>query len=161
MEGRISNNAWIELVNAGSNGGQLLLLMWIAAHIKSWLDDRRAAAAMALGRTHWNWRPDVERIVQQVLSREPRLTANTYIDHPFPGWDNVSVDFWGNEGRGYPAPEEPCRRTIRYLMNLPGEPHIRHLIFEHRWWTSWSGWNVWSPNDHDGRLQHLHVTYWK
>jgi hypothetical protein len=115
---------------------------------------------VALGPTHYNWRPDVYRVVQRTLSAYPRLTANSYVGHPWPGWGHLSADFWDAGGRGDPLPPDLAWDTARYLLNLPGLPLIRHLIVEHSLWTSWGGWSAWRANDHDGRLRHTHVTYW-
>lgn len=112
------------------------------------------------GATRYNWRPDVKTVVNKVLHRFPRVTANTYVCHPWCGWTDQSVDFWGVGGRGSPLPEDTGLEIRRYLMNLPGEPFIRHTIFEHALWTSWGGYSLWSPNDHNGALRHLHVTYY-
>jgi hypothetical protein len=116
---------------------------------------------VALGATHHNWRPDVHTIVRRILAENPSISANTYTDHPWPGWDEVSVDFWGPGGRGDPIDRAAGLRVRRTLMELPGEPYIRHTIWMHQLWTSFGGWSWWEPNDHSGRLRHLHVTYWK
>ena len=113
-----------------------------------------------LGPTHFTWRPDVKEIVQLVLRRFPRVTANTYVDHPWPGWDGQSVDFWGPRGRGDAIGLEDGREIRKLLMNLPGKPDIRHTIYRHRLWTSFGGSSYWRPEDHSKRLRHLHVTYW-
>lgn len=113
-----------------------------------------------LGATHFTWRADVAAVVHKVLARFPAVTANTYIDHPWPGWDGQSVDFWGAGGRGDPLGFETAKTIRAFLFNLPGPPLIRHTILRHRLWTSFGGWSLWSSADHSGRLQHLHVTYW-
>jgi hypothetical protein len=113
-----------------------------------------------LGATHWTWRPDVEAVVYSALSHHHGLTANTYVDHPWPGWDTQSVDFWGPGGRGDPLSVETARSLRRYIHNFPGGPSIRHSILGKRLWTSWGGWSLWDKRDHVGRLRHLHVTYW-
>lgn len=115
---------------------------------------------MALGATHHNWTPPVEGVVQDALNRFSILSANTYRRHPWPGWDGLSVDFWDKPGRGHPITEDLGWTLTRYLMRLPGQPHIRHLIHEHSLWTSWGGWSFWAPRDHTGPLRHVHVTYW-
>ena len=115
---------------------------------------------MPLGATHHNWTPEVEATVQQVLSRFSALTANTYIDHPWEGWDGLSVDYWGPGGRGDPIPTDLQWTSARYLLRMPGLPNIRHLITEHSLWTSWGGWSYWRPKGHAGRLRHVHVTYY-
>jgi len=120
-----------------------------------------------LGPTTHEWRPDVRRVVHEVLNHVPGVTANTYTDHPqllfklFPSvrWDLLSVDFWAEGGRGHALDEHRARSALRYQFNRPGRPLIRHLIFQHRLWTRWGGWSVWAPDDHSGAVQHLHVTY--
>ena len=115
---------------------------------------------MELGNTHFTWRKDVRAIVDLVLRRWPGVTANTYVDHPWPGWDARSVDFWGPGGRGSAIDLRDGRQIRRYLMKLDGAPHIRHTIYRHRLWTSFGGGSYWPAHDHSGVLRHLHVTYW-
>ena len=114
---------------------------------------------MALGRTTYDWRPDVHRRVLDVLARFPSVTANTYINHPFPGWDDRSVDFWGPGGRGDAIDRATGAKIQNYLLGLTEGPAIRHTIYLHRWWTNWAGWLKWNADDHSGQLRHVHVTY--
>lgn len=72
-----------------------------------------------------------------------------------------SVDFWGAAGRGEPIPGSVPYEIRDFLMNLPGEPLIRHTIIDHELWTSWGGYSTWRADDHTGNLRHLHVTYYK
>jgi hypothetical protein len=88
------------------------------------------------------------------------VKCNTYVDHPFPGWDGVSVDAWSWQGRGYPLSAERVRRVRHFLLHRPGGPGVRHWILEHTLWTSWGGVSYWRANDHDGALRHFHITYW-
>ena len=115
---------------------------------------------MSLGGTHYNWRPDVRQVVDAVLMRWPGVTANTYADHPWPGWDGRSIDFWGPGGRGSPIAKGDGRQIRRFLRQREIGPNIRHTIFRHTLWTSWGGRSPWPSNDHSGELRHLHVTYW-
>lgn len=113
-----------------------------------------------LGATHYNWRRDVQRVVDEVLQEFPRVTANTYVDHPFPGWDNRSIDFWGAGGRGDAIPRQTGFEIRRYLNKRSKGPRIRHTIYLHQWYTDWAGMQTWPANDHSGPLRHLHVTYY-
>jgi hypothetical protein len=112
-----------------------------------------------VGRTHYEWEPDVRAVVQHTLSSLSGLSANTYANHPYPGWDGRSVDFWATGGRGRPLSVDLSRTTARFLFNLPGQPLIRHLIVGHRWWLRDVGWREWTRDDHSGLLRHVHVTY--
>jgi len=114
-----------------------------------------------LGPTHHNWHPAVRAQVDLVLAVFRHVTANTYTDHPWPGWDGFSVDFWGPRGRGDALDLPTARKIRRFLMKQPGAPFIRHTILRHSLWTSFGGRQHWPSNDHSGRLLHLHVTYWK
>jgi len=114
-----------------------------------------------LGATRWRWSPAVSVLVEQALSRHPSATANTYVCHPWCGWGRFSVDFWGPEGRGDPIDPETAVSIREFLLTRTGPPFIRHWIYQHTLWTSFGGFSVWSANDHSGRLQHLHVTYWR
>jgi hypothetical protein len=113
------------------------------------------------GATRYHWTPEVSATVQLALNRFPRLTANTYVCHPWCGWSAVSVDYWDRGGRGDPAPFDTLRSLRTFLMNLDGRPFIRHTILRHQLWTSWGGYSRWTRDDHSGNLQHLHVTYWQ
>lgn len=113
------------------------------------------------GATRYRWRSDVRAIVSEVLHRWPRVTANTYVCHPWCGWADVSVDFWGPGGRGDPLLGETPAQIRRFLMAKRGRPNIRHTILDHQLWTSWGGYSRWTRDDHAGRQRHLHVTYWQ
>lgn len=112
-----------------------------------------------LGATRYHWTPEVERIVQLVHRRYPRARANTYVCHPWCGWGRLSVDFWGEGGRGDPIGPDLSKEIRHFLMNLDGPPLIRHTILQHQLWTRWGGYSVWRRDDHSGKLRHLHVTY--
>jgi hypothetical protein len=114
-----------------------------------------------LGATHYRLAPPVRRVVEQAIARHPGLTWNSYTGHPWPGWGAWSVDFWGPGGRGDPADYKTLWDCRNYLMRIAGRPMIRHTILRHQLWTSWGGETYWKSDDHSGRLQHLHVTYWK
>lgn len=114
-----------------------------------------------LGATHYTWRRDIDALVHKLLNRYPRLTANTYIDHPWPDWDYVSVDVWGPGGRGDAIPDDLVRPSLHLLQAGPALTPIRHYIHHHILWTSFGGRSVWVPNDHSGRRRHLHVTWWR
>lgn len=116
---------------------------------------------MACATKHYNWRADIGRLVHRTLNRFPELSANTYIDHPWPGWDHLSVDFWSVGGCGYPIRGDAPNRARAFLFRQPGLPNIRHCILDHDLWTSYGGYSYWRPNDHTGRERHLHVTYWR
>lgn len=113
-----------------------------------------------LGATRYHWTPEVSRVVSATLNEFPRLSANTYVCHPWCGWGALSVDFWGPGGRGDAAPHDLSLTARRFLMNLSWGPSIRHTILGHQLWTSWGGYSRWTRDDHSGRLRHLHVTYW-
>src|SRR5215218_7094484 len=87
------------------------------------------------GATKYLWVPSVREVVQSVKRRWPAVTANTYVCHPWCGWSRWSVDFWGSGGRGSPIPASSGYEIRRYLMNLPGNPVIRHTILDHAIWT--------------------------
>lgn len=69
------------------------------------------------GATRYHWRRDVSLIVHKVLNRWPSVTANTYVCHPWCGWADQSVDFWGIAGRGDPLVGERAEEIRRYLMS--------------------------------------------
>jgi hypothetical protein len=56
-----------------------------------------------LGPTHWSWRPDVEAIAYTALSHFHGITANTYVGHPWEGWDGRSIDFGVREDGAIPS----------------------------------------------------------
>lgn len=114
-----------------------------------------------LGATRYHWSPEVSSVVHRCLNEFPRLTANTYVCHPWCGWGSYSVDFWGPGGRGDAAPRDTLAQARRFLMAQNAPPRIRHTILEHELWTRWGGYSRWARDDHSGRLRHLHVTYLK
>lgn len=113
------------------------------------------------GKTTHSWVPEVSANVQSTLRRFPRLTANSYVCHPWCGWSRFSVDFWGPGGRGDKVRWDDAVAARRFLMTLNHGPAIRHTILGHQLWTSWGGYSRWAADDHSGPLQHLHVTYWR
>jgi hypothetical protein len=115
---------------------------------------------VALGQTHYSWHPEVARRVESTLRLHPFVSANTYENHPWPGWDAFSADFWGPGGRGAPLNRTTGRRLWRYFLSIAHEESIRHIIYRHRLWTSFGGESYWPSNDHSGRLRHVHVTWW-
>jgi hypothetical protein len=115
---------------------------------------------VTLGATHHNWRPDVQRFVNRVLADHPHCTANTYVDHPWPGWDRRSVDFWGSGGRGSAISLRNGNRIYNRARRAADELGLRHCIYLHELWTSFGGESYWRSNDHSGRLRHVHVTFW-
>lgn len=114
---------------------------------------------MSLGPTHYTWRPDVLRVVNLVRTKFPNTHVNTYVGHPWPGWDGQSFDVWGPGGRGYAIDYDLGLRIAGFCWDLPGAPWIRHEIYEHTQWDYWRGNTYWAPNDHSGPLRHYHVTY--
>lgn len=115
---------------------------------------------MTLGPTHWNWRPDVGDIAWRLARQHHGVSPNTYVGHPWPGWDGRSIDFWGPGGRGDALTVATAHQLRRAIHTMQGGPALRHTILGHRLWTSFGGWSFWEPEDHRGRLRHLHVTYW-
>ena len=112
------------------------------------------------GATRYNWRRDVRQVVAKIKANFPLVTCNTYVCHPWCGWGPVSVDVWGSNGRGHAIPYPVGLNVRQFVMELPGEPYIRHTIFEHALWTSFGGLSYWAANDHSGGLRHVHITYW-
>jgi hypothetical protein len=98
--------------------------------------------------------------VRRVERRYPWTTQNTYFGHPWSGWDGQSFDVWGAGGRGTAISLALGYEVRAFLMQLPGAPYIRHTIYLHSLWTSYGGYSYWAPDDHDGWLRHVHVTYW-
>jgi hypothetical protein len=86
--------------------------------------------------------------------------CNTYTAHPWPGWSDQSFDVWAEDGGGVPVPQDIGYRARRFLMDLEGSPYIRHTIYLHQLWTSWSGYSYWNAEDHIGSRRHVHVTYY-
>jgi hypothetical protein len=115
---------------------------------------------MTPSQQHRRWDRDVQRVVNRLEHRFPDLECITYVDHPWPGWDGRSFDVWDRASTWNPARLSQLRRVRHWCMQLDGLPNIRHTILAHALWTSWAGYSVWQSNDHSGRWQHLHVTYW-
>ena len=115
---------------------------------------------MTPAQQHRRWRSDVRRRVLQVEERWPDIEGVTYVDHPWPGWDGRSVDFWDDAQSWEPARLLQLENVRAFLMNRQGGPQIRHTILRHQLWTSFGGLSWWRSDDHSGDLLHLHVTYW-
>lgn len=109
---------------------------------------------------HYRWRPDVREVVLDLERRFTDLECVTYVDHPWPGWDGQSFDVWDDAQTWTPARLRQLERARHYVMERVGRPFIRHTILRHELWTSFGGASYWAPDDHSGRLLHLHVTYW-
>lgn len=116
---------------------------------------------MALGATEYDWRPGVARVAHLVERHFPGVHANTYQDHPWPGWDRVSIDWWWRGGRGDALPARIGDAILPYFWTIPRKPPVRHTIYEHTLWTSFGGVSPWRADDHSGLLRHVHVTFWK
>lgn len=116
--------------------------------------------ALELHSVHYDWRPDVEQVVNHLHKLYGPLNIYTYVDHPWPGWDGRSFDVWGKGGLLDPLSREVGRQIRDHLMHLPWGPFIRHTIWRHSLWTSFGGYSEWTANDHSGVYRHLHVTYW-
>jgi hypothetical protein len=116
--------------------------------------------AFVLGPTHFDWHPAVAAVVHEVTSIWPHVRGNTYLGHPWPGWDQFSIDFWNVGGRGDALDSETARSVRKYLHARSGPPLIRHTILGHRLFTSWGGYSYWPDPDHSGEARHVHVTYW-
>jgi hypothetical protein len=114
---------------------------------------------VAFGATHYNWRPDVHRLVRRFQFLY-RTKANTYKDHPTGmHLDAVSVDFWAPAGRGVDIAHSVGDRIFRRLRRRRRAPYYR--------WIIWRG-RIYYPNGTDYRYQdlsdqhfdHVHVTFW-
>jgi hypothetical protein len=109
---------------------------------------------------HRNWRPDVERVVRHIERRFPSTRCNTYINHPWPGWDGRSIDVWRDAPWPTPVGLKTGHRVLSYVFNNEEFPALRHYIYLHQLWTSFGGRSLWTPDDHSGALRHLHLTFW-
>ena len=112
-----------------------------------------------LGRTLHTWDADVDRVVQRIFNRFNAVSVNTYVCHPFCGWERRSLDVWGDGGRGDALPALKAARILDWLFELPGTPFLRHTILEHTLWVRGKGNLPWLRDDHSGPLRHVHATY--
>lgn len=113
---------------------------------------------MALGATHWSVRPRIRRRAERLV-RDSSSTWNTYEDHP-QGYhlDDVSVDFWGNGGRGDPLPPRVGDRICQRLLNQRARLPVAWIIWEGKIWQPHTGWQIYNGwfGDH---YDHVHVTF--
>lgn len=109
--------------------------------------------------THYGFDADVVRAIKRARSAGFALHAATYVNHPWPGWDGRSVDFWAGAGLGVPLDQKTGWRLFAFLLNDPKPPLVRHMIFRYTLWTPWAGYQSWEAEDHAGNMQHLHVTF--
>lgn len=98
--------------------------------------------------------------VNVALELHRDASANTYRDHPWPGWDAFSADFWGGDGRGAPISRRQGDSLYRYFLARTTRQQIRHIIYRHTLWTPWGGEQRWERDDHSGELRHIHVTWY-
>ena len=104
----------------------------------------------------------VRRKVRREANRIQRLGAsrwNTYYDHPVGyGLDDVSVDHWGEGGRGTRIKESVGNAIVQRVLNRRQKYPVAWLIWFRRIWTpawGWQPYNGWSGAHED----HVHVTY--
>ena len=128
--------------------------------------------------TNFDWREDVERLVNRIQKKFPNQTyANTYYWHPpysppaiTRRYDSVSVDFWGggfSNGkyagyRGKPIGTSLGHQVWKALWNDPYASNISWNIWNGRMWVRGRGWSAspWGPPDSDaGHYKHVHCTY--
>ncbi len=99
-------------------------------------------------------------MVREIERRFPTVRCNTYLNHPWRGWDGRSIDVWGKGTWPRPIALETGHKVLQFVYQQPGEPWIRHYIYLHTLWTSFGGISHWVPDDHSGRRRHLHLTFW-
>jgi hypothetical protein len=111
------------------------------------------------GATTYDWRPDVQKYVDHV-ERRYNTKCNTYVDHPTGWWlDDVSVDHWAPQGRGWAIDKRTGDAIARALRKRSKAPYVR--------WYIWQGW-VHVPGQpryrytdpQDMHYDHVHVTFW-
>lgn len=133
--------------------------------------------------TNFNWRSDVQGVVNRVQKKWPWKTyINTYWWHPpynppaiVERFDSRSFDVWGGGGtgqgsysgyRGKPLPVELGKQIFDFIFNNPNPPNINWTIYRGRmWWNPVTGGHGWQasppgPADSDpGHYNHIHVTF--
>jgi hypothetical protein len=112
---------------------------------------------VAFGPTHYNIRDDLRGLVELLANRHG-ASWNTYLDHPAPYWlDDISVDYWGRNGRGAPVGRKRGNRIARDLIhNEHASPC--YIRWRGRIWHPKSGWYSYNP-DGIGHYDHVHVTF--
>jgi hypothetical protein len=111
------------------------------------------------GPTHYNVLNIPKRVANDLTARLGG-TWNTYENHPFPYWlDDISVDFWGEFGRGNPIGRIRGWKVARELItrNQLGLP-ICYIRWRGRIWHPKSGWYKFNPDGIDHN-DHVHVTF--
>lgn len=86
-------------------------------------------------------------------------TWNTYTDHP-PGYylDDISIDWWGQHGRGDPLTELQGDTVAKYLIQNRHKRPIAWLIWNSKIWTpgqKWEPYSGWAGTHQD----HVHCTF--
>lgn len=130
--------------------------------------------------TNFNWRSDVEDMVDRIQARWPWQTyINTYWWHPpydppaiTRRYDELSFDVWGGgvvNGkytgyRGKTLPDALHDKVFDFLFNYKGLPNIDWIMTNGWMWSRWSGWSRYDPYDpynaDMGHHRHVHVTYY-
>lgn len=113
---------------------------------------------MALGPTHYRVKPLVRRRANALVERYGG-TWNTYLDHPT-GYhlDDVSVDFWGEGGRGVPIGPARGQKIVDQLLATIQLTPVAWIIWRGRAWRPHTGWR-----DYPGwlglHMGHVHCTF--
>lgn len=87
------------------------------------------------------------------------VTWNSYLDHPV-GYhlDDISVDFWGDGGRGDPITPVHGNLISQRALKNSRLPAIAWMIWNRRIWrpnVGWMPYNGWSGWHED----HVHITW--
>jgi hypothetical protein len=132
--------------------------------------------------TSFNWRNDVEDMVQKVQAKwDWKTYINTYWWHPpyDPGvidfrYDVKSLDVWGGgvsngkyQGyRGKALPDHLHKDIFNFLFYRSTGPSIDWILTNGWMWSRWTGGDGWSrydpydPQNADmAHFRHIHVTY--
>ncbi len=125
--------------------------------------------------THFDFRPDVARLVKKYESEFPWKTyINTYEYHPpvfGRKYEFVSFDVWGGgldrNGRymgyrGRALGPVLGDRIFRRIFNDPEDPPLLWIIWRGRMWSRAYGWGPApsGPPDSDPQhLKHIHATF--
>jgi hypothetical protein len=120
--------------------------------------------------THYNLRDDVKKLVEKYLNLpkfKGRISACTYHFHPpaikpLGSVEQLSVDFWDWQGRGFPINDELQKDLFDVILKDPDPPYINWTISDGQMWTDGVGWgpSPGGPPGSDARHDHhIHATF--
>lgn len=83
--------------------------------------------------TRYEWEDRIEALIRRIYARFPNVVITTYVEHPEGwGWDTVSFDVWGENGRNDPIGLERGDKVFDFVYNDPNPPYLEWCIWRRK-----------------------------